>query len=154
MPKNDSSNEKTIKSMLLKSVNDFWTVDNVSLYSNYLNLVIMPDGFVLDDYRDYFENFLIEIDVEEKYFFSPSMFSEFYYGTPDLDFLVLYFAGMTSIFDFNSPKIRVLPTNALLDLNKLMVEKRKEVRNSKENPKEYVEFDDIEFIKQVYLDKK
>jgi hypothetical protein len=154
MPRNDSSNEKTVKTMLLKSVNDFWTIDNISMYSNYLNLMILPDGFILEEYRDYFENFLVEVDVEEKYFYSPSLFSEFYYGTPDLDFLILYFAGMSTLFDFNAPKIKILPANSLLDLNKLMIEKRKEVRDSKENPKEYTEFEDIEFIKTVYVERE
>ena len=67
---------------------DFWTIDNVSLYSNYLDIAILPDGFILDDYRDHFEQYLEDLELKEEFHYSPTLFSEVYYGTPELSFLV------------------------------------------------------------------
>ena len=149
--KNQSNNEKTIKSSLISMPNDFWTIDNISLYCNYLNAAILPDGFILDDYRDYFENFLVEIDVPEEYYYSPSLFSEIQYGTPDLDFLVMYFAGMTSLFEFNEPRIKFLPVTSLSDLNKLIVQRRNEIRQSKASPTLYTELASITLPPNGYI---
>lgn len=143
MARNNSNREKTIKSTLRAIPGDLWNIDSVSLYSVYDGIAVMPDGFVLDDYRDYFETLLEEIRLDQKYQYSPSLFAEEYYGTPDLDFLVLYFAGMKSLHEFNTPTIRVLPTTALVDLNKLIAKERTNVRRSKENPTVYDKLDPI-----------
>jgi hypothetical protein len=151
MIKNQSNKEKTIKTELIASRGDAWKIDNFSLYSNYLGTVILPDGFILDEYRDHFDNLLQEIDLDEKYHYSPTLFSEDYYGTPDLDFLVLYFARMKTLFEFNTDKIRILPLTAMVDINKLMVHYKEAVMNSRTNPPAYQEFDSLEEVKQVYL---
>jgi len=143
MPKNGSNIEKTIKNKMRLMAGDFWTVDNISLYSNYLDIAILPDGFILDSYKDYFEQYLEEIELKEEFHYSPTLFSEIYYGTPDLDFLVLYFAGIPSLFEFDSNKIKVLPITILTDLNKLIVVYKNTVKESKVNPTEYQQFDDI-----------
>jgi hypothetical protein len=122
------------------------------LHCNYLNAVILPDGFILDEYRDYFENFLIDINVPEEYYYSPTLFSENQYGTPDLDFLILYFAKMTSLFEFDKPTIKFLPVTSLSDLNKLIVENRLTVRNSKTNPLVYNKLEDIKLPIKGYLE--
>jgi hypothetical protein len=83
--RNPSNSEKTIKGTLRMLPTDTWSIDSVSLYCNYDDLFVLPDGFILDPYRDYFENFLEEIEVKEEFFYSPSLFSQVYYGTPDLD---------------------------------------------------------------------
>jgi len=149
--KNQSNNEKTIKTTLRVMPSDFWTVDSVSLYCNYNNLIILPDGFILDEYRDHFENFLEEIDLDEQFHYSPSLFSQVYYGTPDLDFLVLYFAKIPTLFEFNQPKIKVLPLTALLDLNKLIVESKKLIRESKKDPTVYTDLEKIVLPKKGYI---
>jgi hypothetical protein len=143
MPRNGSNLEKTIKNRMRAMTGDFWVIDSVSLYSNYLDIAILPDGFILDDYRDHFEQYLEEIELKEEFHYSPTLFSEAFYGTPDLGFLVLYFANMTSLFEFNTETIKFLPITALTDLNKLIVEYRGAVRNSKANPTKYEKFDDI-----------
>jgi len=148
---NKSNQEKTIKTELVLSKGDQWKIDNFVMSSDYLGEVILPDGFILDEYRDYFDNFLQEIDLEEKYHYSPTLFAEDYYGTADLDFLVLYFAKMKSLFEFNIEKIQVLPLTSLVDLNKLMVKYGDQVKESRNNPVVYEEFDPLEQVKQVYL---
>ena len=148
---NKSNKEKTIKSELIASRGDAWKIDNFSLYSNYLGEVILPDGFILDEYRDYFDNLLQEIDLDEKYHYSPTLFAEDYYGTPDLDFIVLYFARMKTLFEFNTEKIKILPVSAMVDMNKLMVHYKEQVTQSRNNPPVYEEFDALEEVKQVYL---
>jgi hypothetical protein len=150
--RNQSNNEKTLKTTLLTMQNDFWTIDNVSLYCNYLNRVILPDGFILDEYRDYFENFLVEVNVSEEYYYSPSLFSEVQYGTPDLDFLVMYFAKISSLFEFNQPKIKILPLSSLTDLNKLIVQNKFNIRQSKTNPITYNKLDEIKIPERGYIE--
>lgn len=149
--RNQSNNEATIKSTLRAMPGDFWTVDSVSMFCNYKDSVMLPDGFILDEYRDYFEQYLVEVDVAEEYYYSPSLFSEVQYGTPDLDFLVLYFARMTSLFEFKQPRIKFLPVTMLSDLNKLIVQSRQEVRDSKLNPKEYAELEAIRLPNRGYI---
>jgi hypothetical protein len=148
MPKNNSNREKTIKDKMRAMPGDFWVIDNVSLYSNYLDIAIMPDGLILDDYRDYFEQFLEEIELEDKYHYIPSLFAYDYYGAAELDFLVLYFANMSTAFDFSTPKITVLPPTLLVDLNKLIVFHKNEVKNSKENPIKYEPYDSVDIIRR------
>jgi hypothetical protein len=150
--RNQSNNEKTLKSTLLTMQNDFWTIDNVSMYCNYLNRVILPDGFILDEYRDYFENFLIEVNVSEEYYYSPSLFSEVQYGTPDLDFLIMYFAKMSSLFEFNQPKIKILPLSSLTDLNKLIVQNKFNIRQSRTNPTTYNKLAKINIPERGYIE--
>jgi hypothetical protein len=143
MPKNKSNIEKTVKSEILAMENDFWKVDSVEMLANYKNLVLIPDGFLLDEYRDYFENFIEEINLDPKYHYSPTMFSEDYYGTADLDFLVLYFAKIPTAFEFNTPTIRVVSRAALTDFNKLVVQNKDMIEDNRLNPKKYEDIEPI-----------
>jgi hypothetical protein len=152
--RNQSNNEKTLKTTLLTMQNDFWTIDNVSMYCNYLNRAIMPDGFILDEYRDYFENFLVEVNVSEEYYYSPSLFAEVQYGTPDLDFLIMYFAKISSLFDFNQPRIKMLPISSLTDLNKLIVQNKLNIRQSKIDPKTYNRLAKINIPERGFIETK
>ena len=113
--------------------------------------MIIPVENILDKYRDYFENFLEDTTINENYFYSPAAFAENYYGTPDLDFIVLYFAKMTSIFEFNKKNIKVLPNSRLTELNQLFVKYKAEVEESRNSPEEYMEIDDVISKKQIYL---
>jgi len=152
MPKNGSNTEKTVKNRMRSMTGDFWTIDNISLYSNYRDIAIIPDGFILDEYRDHFEQYLEDIELKEEFHYSPTLFSEVFYGTPDLDFLVLYFAGISTLFEFNTKTIKFLPITALTDLNKLIVQNKNIVRDSKENPTEYQQFDELASSVSGYID--
>jgi len=143
MPKNKSDREKTIKSQILEMEGDFWKIDAVETLANYTNRAIIPDGLILDDFRDYFENFIEEIPLDPKYHYSPTWFAEDYYGSADLDFLVLYFAKIPTLFEFNTATINVISKSALTDLNKLMVQYRSIITDSRANPKDYQEIDPI-----------
>ena len=118
--KSISSYEKTLKNKMRAMTGDFWVIDNISLYSNYLDIAILPDGFILDDYKDHFDQFLEEIELDEKYHYTPTLFAHDYYGAAELDFLVLYFADMSTLFDFKTKTIKVLPITSLTDLNRLI----------------------------------
>ena len=117
---------------------DVWQIDNMELFCRYKNNVF-PIANILDDYRDYFEQdgFLEEISLDKKYYYSPARFAEDYYGTPDLDFLVMYFAKVTSLFEFNRKTIKVLSPERLRDVNRLIVKYKDVVKQSKENPTQY-----------------
>lgn len=134
MATNQSSREKTVKSMFQLLKNDVWTIDRTLLYSYYDKSNIYVVGNILDNYRDYFDQFLEEVELPERFYYQPAAFSEYLYGTPDLDFLILYFARIATMLDFKKPKIMVLPRTRLTEINKLMTEYKNVVDNSYNNP--------------------
>jgi len=137
--KNVSDSEKTIKSMLSVMGSDNYTIDKLIEYTRYGDDGnIMMLSLFLDNYQDYFSQYLVSVEVPEKYYYQPAYFSEMYYGTPGLDWLVLYFAGMTSLFEFKKPKIKILPKNRILELTKLMAAKAYEVSDSYNFPQEHL----------------
>ena len=152
--RNLSSSATTVKSQYNLLSADSWNIDRTLMYCNYDNAAIIQDEIILDKYMSYFSTTLIEVDVDEKYYYSPHLFASDYYGDPGLYFIVLYFANMTSIFDFNKPKITVLPYERINDLNKLFSKYRKEVDANKKNPPLY-NSSDMEDIKThaSYLEK-
>ena len=132
---NASSMQNTIKDMVDMMDRDNYTIDKTLTYCRYKTMssqVVL--GNILDNYRDYFEQFLIEEKLDKKYWNQPAYFAEDYYGTPDLDFIVLYFAKISTLFDFKKDKIKVLPRSRIPELNKLFVEYRTIVKNSYNNP--------------------
>jgi len=136
--KNVSNGEKTIKSMMQYLTADTWSVDKFILYGNYNNEANLIVGNILDNYRDYFEQYLEEIDLDEKYYYQPAYFAEDYYGTPDLDFLVMYFAAIPTLFEFNVEKIKVLPKTRMTEITKLMNKYKDIVDDSYINPTEFL----------------
>ena len=137
---NSSSKEKTVKNMFALLDNDNYTIDKTLLYCDYNETGFQIEfSNIMNNYRDYFEQYLEEMEVPERFFYQPAAFSENYYGTPDLDFVVLYFAKMKSLFEFTKKKIKVLPKSRLLELNRLFIEYKEEVKDSYENPTPFVE---------------
>lgn len=136
---NTSNREKTLKSMLSVIDNDLYTIDKTLLYCTYNNSGdVVEFGNILDDYRDYFEKYLEDTEVPKHMFYQPAAFAEKYYGTPDLDFIVLYFAKMKSLFDFKQNKIKVLPKHRLHELNKLFIKYKNKVEGSYKNPTNFI----------------
>lgn len=148
MAKNISTEKKTLKEELATASNDIWCADRFMLYGNYLDKIILPDGNILDGFYDYFSNFLEEVELPERFYYQPAAFSENYYGTPDLDFLVLYFSQIPTLFEFNKKKIKVLPVTKLNELNQIAINYKLKVKNSYENPIKYTE------IEAVTINKK
>jgi len=138
MAHNNSNKEKTINSMIMNIPLDTWQIDNFNIYCDYKNNLITIKN-ILDDYRDYFEQdgFIEEIELDKKFYYAPARFADFYYGTPDLDFLVMYFAKIDSLFDFNKKTIKVLSPERLNDVNKLIIKYKDVVEKSKQDPIKY-----------------
>ena len=152
MAKNISSEKFTVKEELSALNSDIWCADRFLLYGNYLDKIILPDGSILDDFYDYFTNFLEEVELPERFYYQPAAFSENYYGTPDLDFLVLYFAQIPTLFEFNKKKIKVLPVTKLNELNQIAINYKLKVKNSYDNPIKYEEIAAVTLNKKkVYL---
>lgn len=147
---NGSSKEKTVKNMFALLDNDNYTIDKTLLYCDYNETGFQIEfSNIMNNYRDYFEQYLEEMEIPERFFYQPAAFSENYYGTPDLDFVVLYFAKMKSLFEFTKKKIKVLPKSRLLELNRLFIEYKEEVKDSYEHPTPFVE----DTILQTYTKK-
>ena len=136
---NVSDKEKTIKSMYSLLDSDVYSIDKTILYCTYEDTGYMiPIENILDNYRDYLDTKLVDADVPESMFYQPAAFAEMYYGTPALDFLVLYFAKMVSMFEFKKERIKVLPKAELLKINKLFVTYKEAVDESYKNPKKII----------------
>ena len=131
---NPSSKATTIKEEYNMLTNDTWTIDKVTLLGNYSNISIVQTDFILDKYEEYFEDYLIEINVDSKYYYNPAMFAKDYYGDPQMDMFVLYFAKMKSLFEFNKPKIKVLDYSHIKDLNKLFTTYKDQIEANHSDP--------------------
>ena len=151
MAKNVSTEKKTIKESLISFDSDLWCADRFILYSNYLDKTVIPDSNILDDYYDYFQGFLEEADVPEEFFYKPASFSEMFYGTPDLDFLVMYFAQIPTVLEFTQKKIKVLPITKLTEINQIAVVYKKKVEDSYKNPVKYEQISTLGEYKKNYL---
>jgi hypothetical protein len=139
--KNASSNAKTVKEMLNAFPNDTWSIDKVLTYGIYDSgsaIMEVQIGNILDKYRSYLEysgnDYTDTIDVPEEYYYMPSSFANYFYGDPQLDFLVLYFAKIPTAMEFNKPKITVLKYSALDMLNRLLAKENADVVYTKSNP--------------------
>ncbi len=153
--KNNSESARTVKAMWDSMPSDNWSIDRSLTYCCYDEASIVQDDLILDKYYSYFEQFLVEIEIDEKYYYSPQLFANDYYGDPGLDYIVLYFAGMTSNFDFVRPKIKVLEYSHLKELNQLYTFYKKTIDNNKINPSVYT-LGDVQSIKTPaqYLKKE
>lgn len=136
MPTNQSEKAKTLYDMFQSLPTDLWALDNLQTYCNYDDMSILPLATVLDDYIDYFEvnGFLKEVDLPKKYWYSPAAFALDTYGTSDLDFMVLYFAKKTSLFEFNTKKIRILDPEHIKDINRIIVANKDYIKENITNP--------------------
>ena len=150
MAKNTSATKKTIFETYSAIDLDNWNADRYTLYGNYLDKTIVPISNILDEYFDYFQTLLIDIDVDEKFFYQPAAFAEYFYGTSDLDFLVLYFAQIPTFLDFNKKRIKALPISRLGEINQLANMYKDTVKKAYNSPPVFEELEDI----SINLDKK
>ena len=139
MATNHSNKASSVYEEFQSLSNDTWSLDNLLMFCNYQKISILPDFSILDEYSDYLqqEDFIETIELDEKYYYSPQAFAEDYYGTADLDFLVLYFARIDSMFSFNRKKIRVLKRERLSDINRIIVKNKERVKENRSNPTVY-----------------
>lgn len=126
---------KTLKENIITSYFKSFDVNSMHTMCNYRNQLFTYDKCILDDYREVLNNLTIEIDLDSKYFYKPSLFAQDMYGEAGLDFLVLYMSGIFSSIDFNKTKIRFLPPEFLSIIKKIIIDNREKVRSSNENPK-------------------
>ena len=134
---NPSSKETTVKDMVSLLPSDMWSLDRVLYYCKYNDAAIVQCGLLLERFRDYFEQYLDTASIDEKYYYCPQMFAEDYYGDAGLDFLVLYFAGMTSNLDFDKPSVKVLRYDKMREINQMIVRYKSDVDASREDPPSY-----------------
>ena len=139
MATNHSNKASSVYEEFQSLSNDTWSLDNLLMFCNYQKISILPDFSILDEYSDYLqqEDFIETVELDEKYYYSPQAFAEDYYGTADLDFLVLYFARIDSMFSFNRKKIRVLKRERLSDINRIIVKNKERVKENRNNPTVY-----------------
>lgn len=108
------------------------------IQANYADQVLFKYKNILLDYYDYFEGELEDFDLEAQYHYQPALLSEKLYGTPDLDFAILFFAGVTSVKDFDKPRIKILPASKVGDLIKIKSIANQRVKESLDNPEVYL----------------
>lgn len=135
--RNVSNSEKTIKNIHQMGSSDSWELSRVTMFMKYQKNTIFPYYNILDNYRDYFDKHLVEVEVDEKFFYSPTSFADYYYGDSLLDWLVLYFARISTLFDFNKKRIKVLPVDYMNEVNQIIVKYRSEVTENNNHPIEF-----------------
>lgn len=131
---NRSDNKSTIKEAIDISEFDTWNDNKMYTLCNYRNEFIVPDEFILDGYKKILSTELIEVPLKEEFRYQPAAFSADYYGTPELDFLVMYFSGIHTLLDFDKPKIKVLPEHMIRKLLEIVEKNKDKVEESKTNP--------------------
>ena len=127
-----------------------FSLGNLSTFLLYDNEYIISKPYILMDYLPFFKQYSIRIELEQKYHQKPNLFAYDYYGSSELEWLVLFISGIGSPIDFNTNHIDVLPVNILTDINKLIVISKDEVNNSKYNPVK-IERPLIDLSKQEYM---
>lgn len=132
--KNVSNNEKTVKNMFRMCTSDNWSLYRVTVFMKYQSNTIFPYYNILDNFREYFNSQLVTVDLDEKFYYQPTKFAEYYYGDPLLDWIVLYFANIPTLFEFNKKQIKVLPVTSMNDVNQIIVKYRDMVAQSNTNP--------------------
>ncbi len=141
MVKNASESCTTVKEMYDKMPSDVWSIERGLYRCAYEDASVVQYTMLLDKYQNYLSQYLVEVDVDPKYYYCPSMFAEDYYGDPGLDYLVLYFANITTLFDFDKPKIKVLDAKNIRDINSIYTRYKEDIRDSKSNPPSYTTAD-------------
>lgn len=137
MVKNNADNENSIKNAIEQSKFDTWNDRSMYTYCNYRDKMIVQEKFILEDYKNAFLDELEEIELPKEYWYQPAAFANYYYGTPELDFLVLYFAGIETMLDFNKEKIKVLPVHLVRTLLTIIEKHKDDVERSIQNPPTY-----------------
>ena len=151
MATNISSKAQTLQEEIAAMGSDTWSAGKFILYGDYLGESVVPDGNVLDDYYDYFQQYLVEEDLPEEFHYKPAMFAYNRYGVAELDFLVMYFAQIPSVLEFNKKKIKVLPIQYLFEINEIAIKYKKKVTDSYNNPTKYEVMDSLSDYKKNYL---
>ena len=142
--KNVSDSAKTLKNLFNSFSADSWNIDKVMMYGGYNNgenTSIVEMYSILDNYRSFLENpsnqYEEEVDVDSKYYQNVSAFSEFYYGTSQLWWLILWSAKIPSNIEFIKPRIKVIRYDTLNLLNKIFVKYEDNISESKNEPQIY-----------------
>ena len=116
------------------AINDKIDRTNYFLKCQYMGRMEVYFKNIISDHFEYFSTLLEDFNVSPDYFYSPSKLSNDLYGTPDLDFLILYFSNTTHPSEFNKTKIKILPESKLeLILNGLKNLYSGEVYNNRVN---------------------
>lgn len=139
--------EQTVNNYINSLYDYMFNIGNLSTFSVYNNILVSKPT-ILNRFLPYLKPYATKKVVDKKYYQRPSLFALDYYGSPELDWLVLYISGISNPIDFNVPIIDVLPINILNDLNKLIILNKEEVDLSKYKPKIFTS-DNIKIEKQI-----
>lgn len=134
---NVSNKESTVKKQFSAMESDNWSLRRTEIFIRYQTNTVIPYESILDNYRDYLDKYLVTVTLERKYWLQPAAFADHYYGDPGLDWMVLYFAKIPTLFEFNKKTIKVLPLTKMAEVNQILVKKRDDVNKSNSDPKTY-----------------
>ena len=76
--KNISNSATTIKSMYDLLPSDTWSIDRCITFCCYDGKANVQDECILDKYYHYLEQYVIEIDLDQKYYYNPQLFAKDY----------------------------------------------------------------------------
>jgi hypothetical protein len=150
--------DQTVNGYINSLYGYIFNIGNLSTYTVYEDKFLVSKPTILQRFLPFFKYYATKITLDPKYYQKPNLFALDYYGSSELEWLVLFVSGVSHPIDFNLPIIEVLPVNILNDLNKLITLYKGEVQNSKNNPDAYTSKNiDISrqsgFIEERYLYK-
>lgn len=116
---------------------DNWTLDRVLTYVKYQSNLVVPYENILDNYNDYFDKYLIEVEIDSKYFYKPTMYAYYYYGDASFWWILLYYSKIPTALDFNKKKIKILPKDKLKDLNQIFINYKEYINEVNNTPLEF-----------------
>jgi hypothetical protein len=125
-----------------------FNISNLSTYTVYNDSILVAKPTILNHFLPFFKSYSIKMKIDEKYYQKPNLFALDYYGSSELEWLVLYVSGISHPIDFNHSIIDVLPVSMLNDLNKLVTLYKKEVQESRNKPEAYTS-STIDLTRQV-----
>lgn len=136
MPVSSTYNSARFASLddsLAHSKNNPFVISNTSIHTQ-INDKIIKKGYVFKRFEFLLQEYTETSRVKITEYQHPEFFSQRVYGTPDLWYIVLWINGMRSFLDFNIENVKILTSQGLTILNRILEKYRNNINETKQNP--------------------
>lgn len=132
--KQDSSQFADLQECIKHSKTNKVTLSNVSNRINIKGEVIIDDFHIFEKYETLLFPLLEEMELEEQYHYRPEHLAKRIYGTSDMWYFLLWFNGMSSMYEFNRKYIKYLPLKHLEVINRIIERHKDEIQHNNSSP--------------------
>lgn len=122
---------------MIQSINNFKNnklgLTNTSYLINFENKLLTYDENCLYRYRGLLSQNLINVKINETYYYKPELVAKKIYGTVDLSYLIMWFNDIPSVMEFNRPVVKAFNPMKFEMINTIIESERKKIiANNKE----------------------